>query len=238
MELAHLRAAGELLRRYAGREPQEVVGSALSEPMRMEDTGRYLWVETVDEAETGRGPVSSTRRRRARPGRGQDLVGLLTDQHSRMDRMFHSVMQARGDRAHTTFAALAELLTAHEVVEEELVHPLTRRLDPDDHLADRLLEEESQVSEALADTVRADRAGRLAEMIGALRRLVRTHDRHEERDELPRLRDAVPAPELRQMARTVRRAEGAAMSQASSDDAATAVTGLRDRMRDALRTVA
>jgi hemerythrin superfamily protein len=238
MELAHLRAAGELLRRYAGREPQEVVGSGLSEPMRMEDTGRYLWVETVDETEAGRGPVSSSRRRRARPGRGPDLVGLLTDQHSRMDRMFHSIMQASGDRAHRTFAALAELITAHEVVEEELVHPLTRRLDPDDHLADRLLEEERQVSEALADTIRADRAGRLAEMIGALRHLVRTHDRHEERHELPRLRDAVPAQELRQMARTVRRAEGAAMSQGSSDDAATAVTETGDRMRDALRTVA
>jgi hemerythrin superfamily protein len=238
MELAHLRAAGELLRRYAGREPQEVVGSGLAEPIRMEDTGRYLWVETVDEPEPGRGPVSSTRRRRGRPGRGQDLVELLTDQHTRMDGMFHSIMQTRGDRAHTTFAALAELITAHEVVEEELVHPLTRRVNPDDHVADRLLEEERQISEALTDTIRADRAGRLAEMIGALRHLVRTHDRHEERYELPRLRDAVPAQELRQMARTVRQAEGAAMSQGSSDDAAAAVTEAGDRVRDALRTVA
>jgi hemerythrin superfamily protein len=155
-----------------------------------------------------------------------------------MDGMFRSTMQARGDRAHTTFAVLAELITAHEVVEEELVHPLTRRLNPDDHLADRLLEEERRISVALTDTIRADRAGRLAEMIGALRDLVRTHDRHEERYELPRLRDAVPAPELRQMARTVRRAEGAAMSLGSSDDAAAAVTETADRVRDALRTVA
>jgi hypothetical protein len=77
-------------------------------------------VETVDGPEPGRAPVSSTRRRRDRPGRGQDLVDLLTDQHSRMDGMFPSIMQTRGNRAHTTFATLAELITAREVVEEEL----------------------------------------------------------------------------------------------------------------------
>jgi hypothetical protein len=74
--------------------------------------------------------------------------------------------------------------------------------------------------------------------VGALRHLVRTHDRHEERYELPRLRDAVPAQDLRHMARMVRRAEGAAMSQENSDDAAAAVTEAGDRVRDALRTVA
>jgi hemerythrin superfamily protein len=238
MELAHLQAAAELLRRYAGREPQEVMGSGLAEPMRMEDTELYLWVETVDEPEPGRAPLRSARRRRGRPGRGQDLVDLLTDQHSRMEGMFRSIMQVRDDRAHTTFAALAELITAHEVVEEQLVHPITRRLNPDDHVADRLLEEERQISEALTDTIRADRAGRLAETIGALRDLVRTHDRHEERYELPRLRHAVPAQDLRQMARTVRRTEGAAMTQGNSDRVATAVSETADRVRDALRTVA
>jgi hypothetical protein len=34
-------------------------------------------------------------RRRGRSGRGQDLVGLLADQHSRMDGMFRSIMQTR-----------------------------------------------------------------------------------------------------------------------------------------------
>jgi hypothetical protein len=75
-------------------------------------------------------------------------------------------------------------------------------------------------------------------MIGALRDLVRTHDGHEERYELPRLRVAVPAQELRQMARTARRAEDAATGQGSTDDAATAVTEAGDHVRDALRTVA
>jgi hypothetical protein len=110
------------LRRYAGREPQEAVGSGLAELMRMDDTGRHLCVETVDEPELG--------------------------------------------RAHTTFAALAELVTAHEVVEEEhevveeeFVHPLTRRLNPDDRVADRLLEEERVDQPALTDTIRADRTG-------------------------------------------------------------------------------
>jgi hypothetical protein len=98
--------------------------------------------------------------------------------------------------------------------------------------------EERQISEALTDTIRADRAGRPIEIIGALRHLVPIHDRREERYELPRLRDAVPAQELRQMARAVGRAEGAAMSQGSSDDAATAVMKAGDRVHEALRTVA
>jgi hemerythrin superfamily protein len=240
MELAHLRAAGDLLRRYAGRDPQEVVGAPLAEPVTMVDTARYLWVETLDvpqEASAGGRSTSDVRSGRGRPDRGPDLVELVTDEHARTQQMFRRVMRARGDRRHTTFAALARMITAHEVVEEELVHPLSRALDPDDHPADRLLEEESLVSEALADAIRAERSGRHGDVIGALREMVMAHDRHEERDEFPRLRAAVPASELRSMARMVREVEHAATSDAGDDDPARAVAETGERVRDGLRTV-
>jgi hypothetical protein len=35
MQLAHLHAASDLLRRYCGRDPQEVIGEGLPEPVTL-----------------------------------------------------------------------------------------------------------------------------------------------------------------------------------------------------------
>lgn len=42
MELAHLQVACDLLRRYDGREPEEIVAPALPEPVRFEPNKEYL----------------------------------------------------------------------------------------------------------------------------------------------------------------------------------------------------
>lgn len=126
----------------------------------------------------------------------------------------------------------------HEIAEERIVHPLIRRLRPDDHLADRLVDEESRISEALSDAVRAAAHGHLDDAIDGLRDMVTPHSRGEEHDEFPQLRRTVPGPERREMGRVIRAAEAAAAVDAGPRDPAwaepRALAQTADRVRDAL----
>jgi hypothetical protein len=219
MELAHLRAVADLVRRHAGRDPREVVGSPLPEPVRWAANPLYLVDLPADESDD------------VRAEREDDLVDLLTGQHVRIDTLFQRVIRADGDDRHITFAELVRLLAVHEVVEEEVAHPLARQVDPDGSLAEHMLDEESQLSDALADAVRTGGNGEVT----GLRDLVRAHTRDEERDEFARLRAAVPAGELRQMAAAARVAQAASTVDRESPDAdGPALADTVDRVRDEL----
>jgi hypothetical protein len=197
MQLAHLQAAADLLRRSHGRDPQEVVGAGLPEPATFDRNGPYLQALLVTEV--GREPADSE------PDGEQldddrDIVDLLTDQHVRIDRSFR---RAAADRT-MAWGELARLVAVHEVIEEEVVHPLVRRLDPDGHTADHLFEEEHVISDALADAVRTGPAGDEGDgAAGALHEMMRAHFRDEERYEFARLRRDVPEAMLREMADAV-----------------------------------
>ena len=236
MQLAHLRAASDLLRRYCGRDPQEVIGEGLPEPVSLRTDRPLVWVHEPDRPERGR--PARRRRHRKRPDRGQDVLELLTAHHARMNRLFGRAAGSTGDDARMAFGDLAQLIAVHEIAEERMIHPLVRRLRPDDHLADRLLDEESQISDALSDVVRAAAHGHLDDTIGGLRDMVTAHSRREEHDEFPQLRRSVPVQERREMGRAVRAAEAAAAAEAGPRDPALAepraVAQTADRVRDAL----
>ncbi|MFI5897576.1 hemerythrin domain-containing protein [Actinoplanes sp. NPDC051513] len=163
---------------------------------------------------------------------------LLTAHHARTNRLFDSAARSTGDDARMAFGDLAQLIAVHEIAEERIVHPLIRRLRPDDHLADRLVDEESRISDALSDAVRAAAHGHFDDTIGGLRDMVTTHSRGEEHDEFPKLRRTVPVQERREMGRAVRAAEAAAADEAGPRDPAwaepRAVAQTADRVRDAL----
>jgi hypothetical protein len=240
MQLAHLHAASDLLRRYSGRDPQEVIGEGLPEPVSLRTDRPLFWVHEPDRPERGR---AASRRRhrnrdRKRPDRGQDVLELLTAHHARMNRLFGRAAGSTGDDARMAFGDLAQLIAVHEIAEERMIHPLVRRLRPDDHLPDRLLDEESRISDALSDAVRATAHGRLDDTIGRLRDMVTAHSRREEHDEFPQLRRSVPVQERREMGRAVRAAEAAAAAEAGPRDPARAepraVAQTADRVRDAL----
>lgn len=227
MELAALRAAGDLLRRHTGRDPREVVGPGLPEP---EVSAR--WLPARQEPQAGATAADRTDDRR-------NLLELLIEQHIRIDALFGRVARTGGEDRRAHFGELVRLISSHEVVAEEVVHPLSRRLDPDGHLADRLLDEERRISDALADTVREDAADGRAEVDDALRDMVNAHARYEERAEFPRVRDAVPPADLRQMGAVVRVAEEAAQPDGipGEDPAATGareLTRSAERVRDAV----
>ncbi|GAA0916210.1 hypothetical protein GCM10009558_025730 [Virgisporangium aurantiacum] len=208
MELAHLRATGDLLRRHTGCEPQEVVGPN----------------------ETGVRPSG------AKPDVEWDMVDRLTEQHDRIEHQFRHFLRATGDARHTAFRRLAGLIAVHETVEEEIVRPLTRHCDPDGHLADHLLADEHQISDALADAARADTTIEPAKAVRVLWSMMRAHSRQEEHEEYPRLRMVVPADELRGLADAVRGAEEAAdTGDEQSESLGGWLPRTADRVRDALR---
>jgi hypothetical protein len=230
MELAHLRAAGDLMRRHTGRDPQEVVGRGLPEPVALASSALFLW-DRADEA--GTHPADT---RGAKPDTEWDVVDRMTEQHDRIEHQFRHTLRVTGDAQHTAFGRLARLIAVHETVEAEVVHPLTRLCDPDGHLADHLLDAEQQISDALADAVRADAAGEPAEAVRALREMMRAHARQEEHDEFPRLRRDVPAYELRGLTEAVHDAEQAADDgDEQPESRAGWLPRAADRVRDALR---
>jgi hypothetical protein len=217
MALAQLHTAGDLLRRHEDGEPRMVIGAGFAEPLPMDDR----------------------RPRRRRRGRRTDLVELLGDQQARIAALFRHASRTartRPEAAHATFGSLTRLTVAHEVAAAELAHPVIRLLDPDGHLAEHLLDEERELSEALEDAVRADAARRLETRIDALRRLVVAHGRNERRYELPRVRAAVPADERRVMGRAASAAERAAgVDRGPAEVTPQELSALAEGSREAVR---
>jgi hypothetical protein len=242
MGLAHLRTAGDLLRQHTGRDPQEVVGEGLPEPAAWASSAGPIWVtEREPERAAGRnGPETAAEATSGESAQqpseaDQDLVDLMIEQHVEIENSFERQPRVDGEARHMAFAELARLIAVHEIVEESVVHPLARRLEPDEHVADRLVDEERRIGEALADALRTIGADHdPAETTVVLRDIVLAHARHEERHEFPLLREAVPEAELRQMARALRTAVTAGAEEQADDAGPRVLRQTEERVRDTL----
>jgi hypothetical protein len=177
-----------------------------------------------------------------------DVVDILQAQHQRIRDVFGRVGEASGVEKREMFEGLVRLLAVHEVAEEELVHPLARRkIGATQQVVDARLHEERQVKRSLAElydlgTDHADFNVRLGQLGDA----VFAHFEHEERDELPHLRQTVGADNLQRLASVVLMVERKAVPTRPHPDlpASTAVDLLLgpplsvfDRVRDVLRDV-
>ncbi len=88
---------------------------------------------------------------------GSDIVGFLKGQHEDVKRRFAEVIAARGEARRKAFFALRRLLAVHETAEEEIVHPVARRVLPDGEAIVRTrLVEEKKAKTALAELERLD----------------------------------------------------------------------------------
>ena len=177
-------------------------------------------------------------------GADVDVVDLLLTQHARIEELFTLVAGSTGDRRRDAFDELVRLLAVHETAEEEVVHPLSRRLvDGGDPVIDDRLQEERQAKEMLGSLIDAgvtDEGFDAALML--LRTAVLTHARYEERYEFPRLRAKVSSDQLRALAGAVRAAEAVAPTRphpgaesAKANLAAGPVLAISDRARDLIR---
>ncbi|MEV0128676.1 hypothetical protein AB0H83_09430 [Dactylosporangium sp. NPDC050688] len=165
-----------------------------------------------------------------------DLTVLLGEQQLRIERQFRWTLAAAGEDRHTRFGELAWLIAVHESIEEEIVHPITRHLEPAEHLAEHLLDEERRISDALDDEARADAAAGLgaADGLGVLHGMLLAHMRHERREEFPRLRAAVATGELCALGDAARAAQAVVSAESLVRPG---VPGASLAVRDMLRPV-
>jgi hypothetical protein len=136
------------------------------------------------------------------PAEARDVVGVLVDQHRRIDIAFALVLAASGQDRVEAFASLVDVVRQHERVEQEVVHPALRPLV--DEVAEARLAEEKAGDRALASLIsKGVHDPDFVAGLSRLRRMVREHADHEETREFPLLRH-LPAERLREMAGQVR----------------------------------
>ncbi|GII26050.1 hemerythrin domain-containing protein [Planosporangium mesophilum] len=223
MELTRLRVARDLLRRFGGREVEEIVGSGLPEPLGFErnrDFLRQLLASRLDPETLGSGgirEVPEIREVRARMASApatdgaSDVIDVLTDQHNRIEVLFGELEIAADERRQGVWDELVRLLSEHEAVEDEVVHPLARDtiVGGFDVVRD-LVEEERKIKQMLLRLIDAGTGWeRFDDEVTQLRDAVLAHTRNEEQYEFPQLRDSVPTEQLRELAVAVRPAVAA-----------------------------
>lgn len=140
-----------------------------------------------------------------------DAVELLLGQHREIRRLLQEVEGNAGEVRAEAFVRLRRFLVMHEVVEEEIIHPLARRRVHDgDQVIDARLEEETQGKRVLQELGEIGPASpEFAPLFASFHKAVLQHAEHEEHEEFPELRTRSNA-ELHGMAVGIKAAEATA----------------------------
>ncbi|HEX6886460.1 MAG TPA: CBS domain-containing protein [Candidatus Nanopelagicales bacterium] len=190
-------------------------------------------------------PVSEVIDLRDEAAESRDVVDVILERHAQIKQAFTDVMDVVGDERQRRFDELVRLLAVHEAVEEELIHPLAQdRIQDGDETVGARLAEEAQAKRALARL--HDLGVEHPDFEDGLMNLavdVLAHAEAEERDELPALREAVPAAQLQALSRLWTAAEALAPTRphprVGEIGLANLVAGpplmVFDRIRDAIR---
>jgi hemerythrin superfamily protein len=174
----------------------------------------------------------------------QDVVDLLLAQHQQIRSLFARLETAGEEQRTDLFRELVTLLAVHETAEEEVVHPMARRVKDGDAIVDARLGEEHRAKELLTTlNDMGPTADGFDTLLLQLRDDVLAHARHEEQEEFPRLRRECNPDELRGMAMAVRAAEALAPTRPHAGvESATAnlllgpPLAIMDRARDLIRS--
>jgi hemerythrin superfamily protein len=173
-----------------------------------------------------------------------DVVDLLIHQHSQIRDLFDEVENTLGPDRKNAFDRLVRLLAVHETAEEEIIHPLARRVLPGgEEIVDDRLEEEHRAKEKLARIEGMDpETPQFLTELDELRIAVLTHARAEERYEFQRIRDELGDAQRRGLAAAVKIAEAIApthprpgVESATKNLLAGPAAALADRVRDLIR---
>jgi hypothetical protein len=232
MEPGHLRAARELLRRFDGREAEEIVGTALPEPLGFDVNKpflRRLLAAYLDPDRLGSRAMREvphvrevrermgTRRTAGRAPDDVDVVNLAIEQHSRIEALFYETEVAVEERRSAPFDELVGLIAEHEAAEADTVHRLVRDRVPGGFDVTRdLVEEERLIRQMLLGLINGGvQAPNFEDDLIILRDAFLSHVGHEERFEFSQLRERVPADLLGQLAEPFIPAAQAAVGSAA-----------------------
>jgi len=166
-----------------------------------------------------------------------DVVDVLLTQHALLEEQFRLVASAtRKPERKAAFAELARLLTVHETIEQELVHP-EATLDSEPEVVAERIEEERRADEVLAELFEIEvNDPDFPRLLQGLKESVLAHATREERYEFPRLRHGHPPDRLRELALAVTAAFDAAPTKLpAADEPVNALATLREQVLLAMR---
>jgi len=126
------------------------------------------------------------------------LVDALIEDHNEVKQLFSTLETATGQHRLQLFGQLRENLVRHEVAEEEIVRPLTRKSVPGgDGIADARIAEEAEAERLLKELENTEvDTAEWNRLFGELRTAVLMHATHEEENEFPLLRTHVSPDDL------------------------------------------
>jgi hemerythrin superfamily protein len=176
----------------------------------------------------------------------EDVVELLLGQHTQIRDLFAEVGAATGEARREAFESLVRLLAVHETAEEQVVHPLARRvIEGGEQIVDDRLHEENEAKQLLSEleSMGPDHED-FPELLSQLRDAVLLHAHREEHYEFRYLREHYDRGQLESLATAVRAAERfapthphAGVETATENLAAGPALALFDRVKDAVRSV-
>ncbi len=173
----------------------------------------------------------------------QGIIDALRHDHDEVRKMFARLDAATGERRRELFQQLLSELIRHEVAEEEILRPVSKR-DAGERIANARIKEESQAEELLKEM---DKLGpgssEFSAKLAKLRRAVERHAAAEETKEFPRVAKKETAERLEQMGRAYEAAKKAAPTRphpsTPNTPGANLLAGpfaaIADRVRDAVR---
>jgi hemerythrin superfamily protein len=174
----------------------------------------------------------------------QDIVDDIITDHREVEAVFAEIEKGAGGNKHDLVEHVIVELVRHSVAEEQYLYPLARRALPDgDKLADHELEEHAEAERLMKSLEQTDAEDpKFDELTRKLIDAIRHHVEDEEKDLLPKLRDACDAAELRELGEKFEKAKKmaptrphpAAPDRPPANKILGPGVGLIDRMRDAL----
>lgn len=155
------------------------------------------------------------------PEAAGDLITVLVTDHRHLERMLDELQGAVPAQHSQLLEQLTAALMRHAVAEEQHLYPLVRRALPDgDARADRELGEHAEAERVLRELEQLDGDDPAYQaLVGQLISQVRNHLQEEEHELLPRLAREVPADQLRELGRKMRRAKESAPTRPRTTDA-------------------
>src|SRR6476620_11380692 len=135
------------------------------------------------------------------------VIAVVQRDHKEIERMLDDVESTSGPDRERAFDALVHKLLAHESAEQQVVHPLGEQAGADE--IERDVEgEEHSAETALKKFDDLDvNSAEFRDAFEKLKRDVKAHAQHEERDEHPRIMAEVPRQTLERLAQAFEEAE-------------------------------
>ncbi|TKA11774.1 hemerythrin domain-containing protein [Actinacidiphila oryziradicis] len=177
-----------------------------------------------------------------------DVVGILLEQHARIQDLFSDVKSAKSEHKQQAFDELRALLAVHETAEEMIVRPVAQDTVGKEE-AEARNREEKEANKVLAKLEKMNAgSAEFDTLLAEFEPAVLDHARHEEQEEFPSVHAGRSEQELKRMGTMLRMAEkiapthphpavaGSPMAQWSVGPFASLVDRTRDTINAAMRS--